>query len=82
MSFRRKASREENAWLCLTQRLENDSGELGDFVGNSTKTGPLERVTHLLLAALGDQVFLLDGDAVVSLDLNTGETTMALTTTR
>jgi outer membrane protein assembly factor BamB len=44
----------------------------GDFVGNSTKTGPVERVTHLLLAALGDQVFLLDGDAVVSLDQNTG----------
>jgi outer membrane protein assembly factor BamB len=44
----------------------------GDFVGNSTKTGPVERVTHLLLAALGDQVFLLDRDAVVSLDLTTG----------
>jgi len=44
----------------------------GDFVGNSTKTGPVERVTHLLLAALGDQVFLLDRDAVVSLDLQTG----------
>jgi outer membrane protein assembly factor BamB len=44
----------------------------GDFVGNSTKTGPVERVTHLLLAALGNQVFLLDGDAVVSLDLETG----------
>lgn len=45
----------------------------GDFVGNSTKTGPVERVTHLLLAALGDQVFLLDRDAVVSLDLKTGK---------
>jgi len=44
----------------------------GDFVGNSTKTGPVERVTHLLLAALGKQVFLLDRDAVVSLDLETG----------
>jgi len=44
----------------------------GDFVGNSTKTGPVERVTHLLLAALGNQVFMLDRDAVVSLDLATG----------
>jgi len=44
----------------------------GDFVGNSTKTGPVERVTHLLLVALGNQVFLLDRDAVVSLDLKTG----------
>jgi outer membrane protein assembly factor BamB len=44
----------------------------GEFIGNSTKTGPLERVTHLLLAALGNQVFLLDRDAVVSLDLKTG----------
>ena len=43
-----------------------------DFVGNSTKTGPLERVTHLLLAAIGDQVFVLDRDTVVSLDLKTG----------
>ena len=43
-----------------------------DFVGNSTKTGPLERVTHLLLAAQGNQVFVLDRDAVVSLDLETG----------
>jgi len=44
----------------------------GDYVGNSTKTGPLERATHLLLAALGERVFLLDGDAVVGLDLRTG----------
>jgi outer membrane protein assembly factor BamB len=43
-----------------------------NFVGNSTKTGPLERVTHLLLTALDNQVFVLDGDAVVSLDLATG----------
>ncbi len=45
----------------------------GDFVGNSAKTGPGERVTHLLLAALGNQIFLLDRDAVVSLDLQTGQ---------
>ena len=45
----------------------------GDFVGNSTKTGPGERVTHLLLAALGNQVFMLDRDAVVSLDMETGK---------
>jgi len=44
----------------------------GDFVGNSTKTGPMERITHLLLAARGSQVYLLDRDSVVSLDLKTG----------
>ena len=45
----------------------------GDFVGNSTKTKSIERETHLLLAALDDQIYLLDGDAVVSMDLETGE---------
>jgi outer membrane protein assembly factor BamB len=56
--------------------LEAETGRrlwsTGSFIGNSTKTGPVERVTHLLLAALGDQVFVLDGDAVASLDLATG----------
>ena len=45
----------------------------GKFVGNSTKTGPMERVTHLLLAAKGKQVFMLDRREVVSLDLKTGK---------
>ena len=45
----------------------------GDFVGCSTKTGPMERETHLLLSARDGHVFLLDRDAVVGLDLATGE---------
>ena len=45
----------------------------GKFVGNSTKTGPMERVTHLLLAAKGKQVFMLDRDAVVSLEIKAGK---------
>jgi len=45
----------------------------GDFVGCSTKTGPMERETHLLLAARDGRIFLLDRDAVVGLDLATGE---------
>jgi len=44
----------------------------GNFVGTSTKTGSVERITHLLLAARGDQVFLLDRDEVISLDLKSG----------
>ncbi len=44
----------------------------GDFVGASTKTGPLERETHLLLAASNKQVVVLDDDEVISLDLRTG----------
>jgi outer membrane protein assembly factor BamB len=56
--------------------IDAETGEqrwtTGEFVGNSTKTGPLERVTHLLLAATHDRVLLLDGEAVVCLDLESG----------
>ena len=56
--------------------IQAESGKLlwkrGSFTGNSTKTGPLERVTHLLLCALGGRIFLLDGDEVVCLDAETG----------
>jgi len=44
----------------------------GRFVGNSTKTSGLERVTHLLLAAKGSRVYLLDRTSVVALDLKSG----------
>ena len=47
--------------------------KVGDFVGTSTKTGPLERETHLLLCAGRSQAFLLDRREVVSLDLATGK---------
>ena len=57
--------------------LAPDTGKVlwtaGSFTGNSTKTGPVERVTHLLLAASGGRVFLMDGDAVVGLDLKSGK---------
>ncbi len=45
----------------------------GSFVGNSTKTAGLERITHLLLAARNDGVYFLDGDRVFALDLKTGK---------
>ncbi|MFO7901371.1 MAG: PQQ-binding-like beta-propeller repeat protein [Pirellulaceae bacterium] len=57
----------------LDAKTGNELWRTGDFVGTSTKTGPLERVTHLLLAAIGNQVFVLDEEEVVSLDLDTGE---------
>lgn len=57
--------------------IDANSGEMlwnkGDFVGNSTKSGPMERVTHLLLAARDKRIFLLDRDAVVGLDMETGK---------
>jgi outer membrane protein assembly factor BamB/SAM-dependent methyltransferase len=43
------------------------------FVGNSTKTGDLERITHLLLSVKGSRVYLLDRNQVIALDLNTGK---------
>ena len=45
----------------------------GRFVGTSSKTGSVERVSHLLLAARGDTVFLVDTEAIVALDLATGD---------
>lgn len=45
----------------------------GSYVGTSSKTGSVERVSHLLLAARGDCVFLVDREAIVALDLETGQ---------
>ncbi len=45
----------------------------GDYVGTTTKTGPIERVTHLLLTLRGGRIFLLDRDTFVCLDLKTGK---------
>ena len=44
----------------------------GRFVGNSTKTSGMERVTHLLLASRGTRIYLLDRDRVVALDMQSG----------
>jgi outer membrane protein assembly factor BamB len=44
----------------------------GKFVGNSTKTSGMERVTHLLLAAGRDGVYLMDRTKIVALDLKSG----------
>ena len=46
--------------------------EKGDFVGIAIKTAASERITHLMLAVGGGRVVLLDEDAIVCLDLNTG----------
>ena len=43
------------------------------FVGVSSRTDALERITHLTPVAGGEGVFLLEEDAVVALDLKTGE---------
>ncbi len=45
----------------------------GRYVGTSSKTGSVERVSHLLLAACRGRVFLADTEAIVALDLETGE---------
>jgi len=45
----------------------------GDYVGLRSKTGPMERVSHLSMAAAGGQVFLADRAEIVSLDLRSGQ---------
>jgi len=45
----------------------------GRYVGTSSKTGTVERVSHLLLAARGDRVCVVDTEAIVALDLETGK---------
>jgi len=44
----------------------------GRYVGISPKVDSFERITHLSLAVAGGRVFLLDGEAIISLDLKTG----------
>ncbi len=57
--------------------INADTGRLlwkkGGFVGVRSRTGVLERITHLTLAVGDEGVFLLEEDAVVGLDLKTGE---------
>jgi len=44
----------------------------GRYTGVSTKTGPVQRVTHLLLTACGPRVFLVDQESLVAVDLESG----------
>ncbi|MFW6164437.1 MAG: methyltransferase domain-containing protein, partial [Planctomycetota bacterium] len=56
--------------------LDAKSGEMlwrtGDYGGLRSKTGSMDRISHLSMAAGGGQVFFVDGDALVSLDLKSG----------
>ena len=44
----------------------------GDYVGLRSKTGSMERISHLSMAAGGGQVFFVDGGQIISLSLNDG----------
>jgi len=57
--------------------IRADTGDIlwtqGDYVGISSKADVLERITHLSLAASSRQVFFVEEDCVVSLDLKSGD---------
>ncbi|MEA3366864.1 MAG: PQQ-binding-like beta-propeller repeat protein, partial [Planctomycetota bacterium] len=44
----------------------------GDYVGLRSKTGPMERITHLSMAAGGGRVFFVNGEKIISLNLKDG----------
>jgi len=44
----------------------------GDYVGLRSKTGSMDRISHLSMAAGDGQVFFVDGDRIVSLSLTDG----------
>lgn len=44
----------------------------GDYVGLRSKTGPMERISHLSMAAGGGRVFFVDGDRIISLNMSDG----------
>ncbi len=44
----------------------------GDYVGLRSKTGSMERISHLSMAAGDGQVFFVDGGQIISLSLNDG----------
>ncbi len=56
--------------------IDRRSGKMlwktGDYVGLRSKTGPMERISHLSMVAGGGQVFFVDGDEIVSLLLTDG----------
>jgi len=45
----------------------------GDYVGLRSKTGSMDRISHLSLAAGESRVFFVDRDRLVALDLKTGD---------
>ena len=56
--------------------IDTRSGKMlwktGDYVGLRSKTGAMERISHLSMAAGGGAVFFVDGDRIISLDLKDG----------
>ena len=56
--------------------IDLESGRMlwktGDYVGLRSKTGSMDRISHLSMCAGNDQVFFVDGDQIVSLDLEDG----------
>ena len=44
----------------------------GDYVGLRSKTGSMERISHLSMAAGGGRVFFVDGDRMIALSLADG----------
>ena len=56
--------------------VEADSGKMlwrtGDYVGLRSKTGSMERISHLSMAAGDGRVFFVDGKDIVSLALKDG----------
>ena len=56
--------------------IDTRSGKMrwkrGDYVGLRSRTGPMDRISHLSMAAGDGQVFFVDGKEIVSLDLEDG----------
>ncbi len=46
--------------------------KVGDYVGLRSKTGSMDRISHLSMCAGDGQVFFVDDDQIVSLDLQDG----------
>ena len=49
--------------------------KVGDYVGLRSKTGDMERISHLSMVAGGGHVFFVDADKLVSLDMKDGSET-------
>jgi outer membrane protein assembly factor BamB len=56
--------------------IDTRSGKMlwktGDYVGLRSKTGAMERISHLSMAAGGGAVYFVDGDQLISLNLTDG----------
>ena len=50
----------------------------GDYVGLRSKTGPMERISHLSMAAGDGHVFFVDGDRIIGLNLADGSESWAV----